>query len=99
MTTIGSPFMPAVRGRFLRAVDPRFREFALAGSRSAGRYSRADETTLYLSSSVDGVRAAMIAHNEARPDSLDIVAVDVEASGIAVRPSPRLGGTAVLDGA
>jgi hypothetical protein len=82
VTTIGLPFMPAVRGTFLRAVDPRFPEFVLAGSRSSGRYSRADEATLYLSSSVDGVRAATIAHGDARPDSLDIVAMDVEASGI-----------------
>lgn len=41
----------------------------------------------------------MIAHNDARPGSLDIVAIDVEASGIAVRPLPRPGGAAVLDGA
>ena len=82
MTTIGTSFMLAARGTFFRAVDPRLREFALAGSRSAGCYSRAYDSTHYLSSSVDGVRAATVAHNDARPDSLDIVAINVEASGI-----------------
>ncbi len=72
----------SVRGSFFRAVDPRFREHALDGSRAAGRYSRADEPTLYLSSTVDGVEAAMIAHADARPASLEIVTVSVEASGI-----------------
>ncbi|MBO9624870.1 MAG: RES domain-containing protein [Microbacterium sp.] len=71
-----------MRGTFYRAVDPRFREFAIAGSRAAGRYSRAHEPTLYLSSSVDGVEAAMIAHKDARPADLEIVEIDVEASGI-----------------
>ncbi len=71
-----------IRGTFYRAIDPQFREFALAGSRSAGRYSRAHEPTLYLSSSVDGVEAAMIAHRNARSAGLEIVEVEVEASGI-----------------
>src|SRR5690606_28128881 len=63
-------------------IDPSFREFAIAGSRSAGRYSRSHEPTLYLSSSVDGVEAAMIAHKDARSAALEIVEIDVEASGI-----------------
>ncbi|WDH77534.1 RES domain-containing protein [Microbacterium esteraromaticum] len=82
MTSIDSIFAPAIRGRFYRAIDPNFREFAIAGSRSAGRYSRVHEPTLYLSSSVDGVEVAMIAHRDARPVALEIVELDVEASGI-----------------
>lgn len=82
MTGISSTFVPAVRGTFYRAIDPNFREFAIAGSRSMGRYSRAHEPTLYLSSSVDGVKAAMIAHKDARSAALEIVEIDVEASGI-----------------
>ncbi|OAN32125.1 hypothetical protein A4X17_16970 [Plantibacter sp. H53] len=75
-------FAPTVRGTFYRAIDPSFREFAIAGSRTAGRYSRANEPTLYLSSSVDGVEAAMIAHQDARAGVREIVEIDVEASGI-----------------
>lgn len=75
-------FAPEVRGRFYRAVDPRFRQFAIAGSRSAGRYSRASEPTLYLSSSVDGVEAAMIAHPDTRSAKPTIMEVDVVASHI-----------------
>ncbi|MGO1441020.1 MAG: RES domain-containing protein [Brevibacterium yomogidense] len=74
--------MRKVRGTFYRAIDPEFREFAIAGSRSPGRYSRQDQPTLYLSSSIEGVEAAMIAHKDARSAALEIIAVDVEASGI-----------------
>lgn len=74
--------MCAVRGTFYRAIDPEFREFAIAGSRSSGRYSRPDEPTLYLSSSAEGVDAAMIAHQQERAAALEIVEIDVEASGI-----------------
>ena len=74
--------MRAVRGAFYRAIDPEFREFALAGSRSAGRYSRPEEPTLYLSSSVEGVNAAMIAHKDVRSTLLEILEVDVKASHI-----------------
>ncbi|MCY1718654.1 RES family NAD+ phosphorylase [Microbacterium sp. SL62] len=82
MTSIDSTFAPAIQGTFYRAIDPNFREFAIVGSRSAGRYSRAHEPTLYLSSSVDGVEAAMIAHKDSRSAALEIVKIDVEASGI-----------------
>lgn len=75
-------FAPEVHGTFYRAIDPRFRQFAVAGSRTAGRYSRADEPTLYLSSSVEGVDAALIAHRDARASALEIVEVDVAAAGI-----------------
>ncbi|MBT1608688.1 RES domain-containing protein [Curtobacterium flaccumfaciens pv. poinsettiae] len=63
-------------------MDPRFREFAIAGSRSVGRYSRADEPTLYLSASVGGVEAAMVAHRDVRAATLEIVAIDVDAARI-----------------
>lgn len=82
MVSIDVTFAPTVRGTFYRAVDPRFREFAIAGSRTAGRYSRPDEPTLYMSSSVDGVEAAMIAHKSVRSEPLEILEIDVEASGI-----------------
>lgn len=75
------PFAP-VRGTFHRAVDPLHREHAIAGSRSAGRYSRPDEPTLYLSASVDGVEAAMVAHRDARSSSLEILELEVEATRI-----------------
>ena len=71
-----------VRGTFYRAIDPRFRRQAIAGSRSVGRYSRSDEPTLYLSSSVEGVEAAMVAHRDARSSSLEILEIGVDASGI-----------------
>lgn len=40
------------------------------------------KATLYLTSSVDGVRAATIAHNDVWSEAVEIVAIDVEASGI-----------------
>lgn len=82
MPVIEPIFVPTIRGTFYRAIDPNFREFAIAGSRSNGRYSRAEEPTLYLSSSVEGVEAAMIAHKHARSAALEIIEIDVEASGI-----------------
>lgn len=51
-----------VTGTFHRAVTPGFEGRALTGSHGAGRYSRADQPTLYLSASRAGVAAAMIAH-------------------------------------
>ncbi|GGO67601.1 hypothetical protein GCM10010910_29740 [Microbacterium nanhaiense] len=82
MTGTGSIFAPPISGTFYRAIDPNLREFAIAGSRTAGRYSRPHEPTLYLSSSVDGVEAAMIAHAGARSTAREIVEIDVEASRI-----------------
>ncbi|WP_221439679.1 RES family NAD+ phosphorylase [Paucibacter oligotrophus] len=78
----GPMFAPLLRGTYYRAIDPNFAGYAIAGSRRAGRYSRSGEPTLYLSSSVEGVEAAMIAHHDARPSSLQIVEIDVEATGI-----------------
>lgn len=71
-----------LRGTFHRAVDPRFREHALAGSRAAGRYSRPDQPTLYLSSSEEGVAAAMIAHQDLDAPPRQTVQVQVDAEGI-----------------
>lgn len=71
-----------VRGTFHRAIDPAFRGSALAGSRSAGRYSRTEEPTLYLSSSRDGVAAAMVAHADDRSPALEVVEVHVDADRI-----------------
>lgn len=82
MTKIDGIFAPTVRGTFYGAINPQFREFALAGPRSAGRYSRAHEPTLYLSSSVEGVEAAMVAHKDARSEALEIIEIDVEACRI-----------------
>jgi len=75
-------FAPEIRGTFYRAIDSRFYPYAVAGSRTAGRYSRADKPTLYLSSSVEGVDAALIAHRDARASALEIVEVNVEAAGV-----------------
>jgi RES domain-containing protein len=72
-----------IRGRFYRAVDPDFEDHALAGSRTAGRYSPPDRATLYLSSSPDGVAAAMIAHTDERVPDLRVLAFDVEAHHVA----------------
>lgn len=70
-----------VTGLFYRALDPAHRGQALAGSRLAGRYSRADQPTLYLSSSPQGVAAAMAAHGGARGD-LTVMSFDVRAHNV-----------------
>ncbi|MDM7892944.1 RES family NAD+ phosphorylase [Curtobacterium caseinilyticum] len=90
-------FAPEVRGTFFRAVDPSFRESAIAGSRAAGRYSRADEPTLYLSSSVEGVEAALVAHPDTRATEPVIVEVDVTAPRIVDLRDPAAGFAAGID--
>lgn len=79
----GSGAFSTVRGTFYRAVDPAYAEFALAGSRAAGRFSPAGVPTLYLSSSTEGVAAAMVAHADVRAENLVVLAFHVVASGIA----------------
>lgn len=74
------PLIP-MRGIFYRAVDPAHRETALSGSRGPGRFSRADQPTLYLSASPEGVAAAMMAHNGA-PGARCILRFSVEARDI-----------------
>lgn len=76
------PLARTVIGTFYRAVDPAHRAAALAGSRSAARYSPADVPTLYLSASPDGVAAAMVAHTGARSPALDVLAVEVVADRV-----------------
>ncbi|MDT0277225.1 RES family NAD+ phosphorylase [Blastococcus goldschmidtiae] len=76
------PLARTVSGTFYRAVDPAHRAAALAGSRSAGRYSPADVPTLYLSASREGVAAAMLAHTGARIPALDVPAFAVAADRI-----------------
>ena len=70
-----------VTGLFHRALEPAHRASALDGSRSAGRYSHPDQPTLYLSSSLQGVAAAMGAHRAARGD-LVMLRFEVRAEGI-----------------
>lgn len=82
VVTVGDGGLSRVQGTFHRAIDPAFRASALAGSRSAGRYSRPDEPTLYLSSSRDGVAAAMVAHADDRSPELEVVEVRVDADRI-----------------
>ncbi|WP_146244990.1 hypothetical protein [Curtobacterium sp. MCLR17_045] len=79
MTTIGSPFIPAIRGTIFRAVDPRIREFALEGSRSASRYCRPDDPTRYVGLPIEGVEASMLANKGVRWRNVEI---DVKASPI-----------------
>lgn len=71
-----------VEGIFYRAIDPAYRAYALSGSRSAGRYSSVTQATLYLSSSRDGVDAAMQSHKGNRSSELEIVSVHVVANQI-----------------
>lgn len=70
-----------VTGLFHRAVDSTHRAAALSGSRLPGRYSAAGQPTLYLSSSPEGVAAAMVAHGGARGD-LIVMQFSVHAEGI-----------------
>ena len=76
------PLGRTVGGTFYRAVDPAHRDAALAGSRSAGRYSRPDRPTLYLSASRDGVAAAMVAHTGERSPDLHVLTFEVQAERI-----------------
>lgn len=76
---LGSPLLHRVRGVFHRAVSPAHAHAAIAGSRVAGRYSRAGQPTLYLSATPEGVAAAMLAHAQARAASPVVVKIEVDA--------------------
>ncbi|MGO4805195.1 RES family NAD+ phosphorylase [Arthrobacter sp. 2MCAF15] len=76
------PLMRTVMGSFYRAVHPTYSDNALAGSRYAGRYSPPNVPTLYLSSSLDGVAAAMIAHTDDRTPDLRVLRFEVQADRI-----------------
>lgn len=71
-----------VSGVLFRAVDPQHRDGALAGSRLPGRYSSAEQPTLYLSSSADGVSAALIAHAHARSAATVTLELEVDATRV-----------------
>lgn len=71
-----------VSGIFYRAIDPAYLNDAIAGSRSAGRYSSSTQPTLYLSSSPEGVEAAMMAHRGERTPTLEVVRIAVEAAPV-----------------
>ena len=71
-----------VEGIFYRAIDPEYRAYSLSGSRSAGRYSSSSQPTLYLSSSREGVDAAMQSHKGSRSSKLEVVSVYVVAKQI-----------------
>lgn len=73
------PGLVRLSGVFYRAVDPDFRAEALRGSRGAGRYSSAAQPTLYLSSSREGIDAAMIAHQQANLPAREVMAFEVQA--------------------
>ena len=76
------PFLCAVSGTFYRAIDPRYAEAALLGSHKAGRYSRPDQPTLYLSASLAGVEAAMIAHQSERDHLRSVLSLQVDGANI-----------------
>ena len=80
MTPAGLPLVP-VTGIFFRATSAERIDQALAGSRRAGRFSRSDQPTLYLSSSLDGVDAAMRAHGGLGQSHV-VVTVEVDSTDI-----------------
>jgi RES domain-containing protein len=65
-----------VEGTFFRSVDARHQAAVLDGSVAAGRYSAPGGRALYLSASVEGVQAAMLAHQ--RPDDPPRVVVSLQ---------------------
>ena len=71
-----------ISGSFYRAVDPSHQDTALLGSHLAGRYSEPSQPTLYLSSSPQGVEAAMIVHTQGRVAELVLLEFQVEAHNI-----------------
>lgn len=96
VTKMGGLFS-SVSGVFFRAVDPAHRDAVLSGSRLAGRYSRASEPALYLSSSREGVRAALIAHADSRTQSLEIVELAVDVARIVDFRDPAVVRAAGID--
>lgn len=68
-----------VAGTFYRGVNPQFAASALQGSVRPGRYSAEGQPTLYLSSSPEGVSAAMLAHHHDADSELELLRIRVEA--------------------
>lgn len=75
-------FLCDLAGTFSRAVDPAYADAALRGSYGAGRYSRRDQRTLYLSASRAGVEAAMIAHRTGTEPARTVLSLRVQAEDI-----------------
>lgn len=71
-----------IEGVFHRSIGAGHRDRVLDGSVRPGRYSRADESSLYLSSSRDGAAAAMIAHTRENSPERVILPVRVAADRI-----------------
>ena len=84
-----------VAGTFYRAVDAAHRADVLAGSRGVGRYSSAGRPTLYLSSSLQGVAAAMVAHGGV--ESRVVLGVDVDAHAVVDLRDPAARSAAGVD--
>lgn len=80
----------AVKGIVYRAVDKTSTSTALLGSNKAGRYSRPEQPTLYLSASQAGVDAAMIAHRDAGDTARTVLSFRVEADDICDLRDPDL---------
>lgn len=76
-------FFTDLSGTFYKAVEARFADAVLKGSHAPGRYSPREEPTLYLSSSVDGVDAAMIKHAARAAPQQVLLEFAVEAHRIA----------------
>lgn len=90
MTSKNTGLFGVVEGIFYRAVDPTHLSLSLKGSRRPGRYSTADQPTLYLSSSPEGVEAAMKAHVSERAEHLQLVQVSVFSDNVFDHRDERL---------
>lgn len=77
MASTNDDLFTVVEGVFYRAVDPTYLGSSLSGSSRPGRYSDADQPTLYLSSSPEGVEMAMRAHAHDRAKHLQLIQVSV----------------------
>jgi RES domain-containing protein len=77
-----APFVQ-VTGTFFRAVADWPKVDPIAGSIAEGRYSRADQKTLYVSSSAEGVLAAMEDHPLPDGETRSIWSLFVDAGRIA----------------
>lgn len=74
--------LTSVSGTFYRTIDPAYRYSVIAGSRLAGRYSRLNQPTLYLGSSVEGMAASIAVHKNNRATAQEIIEIDVTADRI-----------------
>jgi RES domain-containing protein len=72
----------AVKGTFYRAIDPAYKSSVIAGSRLAGRYSTAQQPTLYLSATHEGMQAAIGVHEGNRAAEKQVVRINVTGTHI-----------------